>query len=52
LATIFTFVRDGSAMLPPHTSLVQYDNPLLVSMFSKANKGKGGEKQTTPPRIF
>jgi hypothetical protein len=41
--------RDRPAMLPPHTSLVQYDNPVLVSTSSKANKGKGGEKQTLTP---
>ena len=50
LSVVFEFkvgveggLRQRSTMIPPHNSLVKYDNPVLVST-SKDKKGKGKDK--------
>ena len=35
-------------MIPPHNSLVKYDNPILVST-TKDKKGGGSKKKALPP---
>lgn len=41
--------QEGSTgMLPPHNSLVKYDNPVLVSTTSNRN-GKGAKKKGQAP---
>lgn len=37
-------------MIPPHSSLVKYDNPVLVSTTKVTGGSKGGKKKTQAPQ--
>jgi dynein light intermediate chain len=40
---------EGSVMIPPHNSLVKYDNPILVSTTKDKQKGNKKKKNQLPP---